>query len=262
MKLFDVLDGNRKSKCFSCIYLWINMINMKVYVGQTQSFYDRMCQYKSGRESDRVIGKALAKYGFDNFEIIVLEKCPVENLDEREQYWMDYYQSYNPEFGYNICCEAGVTRGYRHTDEAKRKMSKAAKANAHPMFGESNPMYGKKHDDEWRKEHSEWLKDKWRTDAAYREFWSNKMSGENNYFYGKRLIGELNPRWGKHCNDEQKQKAMEHHPSTTPVICVETGEEFPSIHRAAKRFGGSASNISAVLDKPNRTYKKHHFIKK
>lgn len=262
MKLFDVLDGKRKPKCFSCIYLWINMINMKVYVGQTQNFYNRMCQYKNGSESDRVIGKALAKYGFDNFEIIVLERCPVENLDEREQYWMDYYQSYNPKLGYNVCCEARVTRGYCHTDESKRKMSEAAKANAHPMFGESNPMYGKKHDDEWRKEHSEWLKNKWEADASYREFWSNKMSGENNYFYGKRLTGELNPRWGKHCSDEQKQKAREHHPFTTSVICVETGEEFPSIHCVAERFGGAASNISAVLDKPNRTYKKHHFIRK
>lgn len=262
MKLCDVLDGNRKSKNFSCIYLWKNLINGKVYIGQTQNFYKRMCQYKNGNDKDRVIGKALNKYGFDNFDISIIEECPIDKLGEREQYWMDYYHSYDVGVGYNICREAGTTRGYRHTDEAKKKMSDAGKANSRPLYGEANPMYGKKHDDGWRKEHSEWLKNKWETDDAYRKFWSDKMSGENNYFYGKHMTGELNPRWGTHCSEESKQKAREHHPFSTAVICVETGEEFLSINQAAKHFGGKTSNISIVLDNPNRTYKKHHFIRK
>ncbi len=72
MKIQEVNDKNKFS--FSAIYLWENLLDHKKYVGQAQNFYDRMRDYVSGQESDRVIGKAMNKYGLDNFEIIVLEK--------------------------------------------------------------------------------------------------------------------------------------------------------------------------------------------
>ena len=261
MKLYEILDGNRKEKSFSCIYVWTNILNGKHYVGQTQNFYNRMTQY------DRVgatqyLQIAINKYGVDCFNIEILELCDVDNLDGREQFWMDFYESYMPDKGYNICHYASTTRGYKHTEETRKKISNIVKLNAAHLFGENNPMYGKVHPDEWRKKHSEWLKDRWANDEEYRKFWSEKMSGENNYFYGKHFDGESNPRWGKHCNEESKQKARDHHPFTIKVICVETNEEFESINQAVRYFGGKAANVSAVLDKPNRMYKGYHFIRK
>lgn len=260
MKLYEICDGNRKDKMFSCIYLWTNEINGKHYVGQTQSFYNRMKQYQQGHGTP-FIKNAINKYGLDNFSIDILEYCDIEHLDEREQYWIDYYESYNPSKGYNICKYASTTRGYKHTEEAKKKMSDKAKEKDMHLFGEANGMYGTHHDEDWKKRQSEFMKEMWE-DEGYRQYWTDKMSGKNNYFYGKHFYGELNPRWGKHCSEESKQKAREHNPNSKAVICVETDEEFISLNQAAHSIGTSASNVSNVLDKPNRTCKGFHFISK
>ena len=58
------------------------------------------------------------------------------------------------------------------------------------LCGEKNPMYGKKHSLEWRKQQSEKMKEKWEKDEEYRNFWHEKMTGENNYFYRVHLTGE------------------------------------------------------------------------
>lgn len=110
MKIFDI--DNKEKFNFSCIYLWTNLINNKKYVGQAQNFYGRMQDYFSGQENDRVIGKAILKYGIENFEITILEKeIALDSLNECEQYWMDYYQCFVPN-GYNVCHIAGNTLGY------------------------------------------------------------------------------------------------------------------------------------------------------
>ena len=89
------------------------------------------------------------KFNFDNFDISILEKdIPLDKLDEREQYWMDYYQSYDLNIGYNICSEAGTTRGFKHSEETKRAISQYLKQFYidHPekiRYGKDNPVYGK-----------------------------------------------------------------------------------------------------------------------
>jgi hypothetical protein len=40
-------------------------------------------------------------YGTGNFTIEIIEECTEENLDEREIYWIDFYHSYDREYGYN-----------------------------------------------------------------------------------------------------------------------------------------------------------------
>ena len=39
-------------------------------------------------------------YGFENFSYEVLEECATEMLNERERYWIEYYDTYNN--GYNL----------------------------------------------------------------------------------------------------------------------------------------------------------------
>lgn len=84
MKLYEILDGKKKEKSFSCIYMWENLYNKKKYIGQTQNFYTRMAQY-SYKGGNIYLNRAIEKYGIDNFEITVLEYVSKEYLDEREQ---------------------------------------------------------------------------------------------------------------------------------------------------------------------------------
>jgi group I intron endonuclease len=58
-------------------------------------------RYKSPScKAQTKIYNALLKYGYDDFEKVVLEECPKKLLNEREIYWIDYYDSVNN--GYNI----------------------------------------------------------------------------------------------------------------------------------------------------------------
>ena len=68
-------------------------------------------------KSNRLIDRALLKYGFSNFTLEILEYCNEENILEREQYYMDLLK---PE--YNIVEIAGSTLGYKHTPESLAKM--------------------------------------------------------------------------------------------------------------------------------------------
>lgn len=75
----------------SGIYKIENLINKKVYIGQSKNIHKR---YFSHHKSDCYninslaynfqIYQAIRKYGEENFAIFVLELCPEEQLDERE----------------------------------------------------------------------------------------------------------------------------------------------------------------------------------
>lgn len=266
MKLFEILDGHRKVKNFSCIYRWVNNVNNKIYIGQTIHFYDRISQYKNGKGTP-LINRALQKYGFDNFDIDVMEYCQPENLDNREQYWINYYQSYDSNKGYNICSVASSTKGFHHSEETKSLLRELSKARDFHLFGEKNGMYGKHHSEEWRETHSQFLKEQWKN-PEYRQKQSERMSGENNYFYDVHLYGELNPRYGKHCTEETKEKirqALTGKPNiacSMKVLCVETGQEFNSMTEAAKFYNTYASAIKLAVDYPEtRTCKGFHWRK-
>ena len=59
---------------------------------------------------------------FEKFEISILEICEPEFCIESEQKWIDFYQSYNDKFGYNISPTAGSCRGIKKSKEDKIKL--------------------------------------------------------------------------------------------------------------------------------------------
>lgn len=87
------------------IYIIRNTINNKVYIGQTinkVSYRFKSHIYYAVRGKDYVIGKAMRKYGIENFYYEVLEQCPRKMLNKREIYWIATYDSTNPKYGYNM----------------------------------------------------------------------------------------------------------------------------------------------------------------
>ena len=86
------------------IYKITNNINGKVYIGQTiKSVQKRFTQHKNNSNksyfSQIALYKAFNKYGIDNFSYEEVEEISNDKLDEREKYWIEYYNSYFD--GYN-----------------------------------------------------------------------------------------------------------------------------------------------------------------
>lgn len=97
------------------IYKITNTLNNKVYIGQTvKTVEKRFQQHKNNSNksyfSQIVLYKAFNKYGIDNFICEEIEQVPNELLDDREKYWIEYYNSYFE--GYNSTLGGRATQLY------------------------------------------------------------------------------------------------------------------------------------------------------
>lgn len=93
------------------IYKITNKITNKSYIGQSRDIKKRWNNHKiasknpSDNSYDYPLYKAFRKYGIDNFVFEILEECEIKELNNKEQFWINYYKpNYNqaPGGGYNI----------------------------------------------------------------------------------------------------------------------------------------------------------------
>lgn len=84
---------------FGYIYKITNTINGKIYVGLHKSEKFDESYWGSGSN----LKEDYKKFGRDKFIREVLESCDtLEQLNEREQHWIEYLDARNPSVGYNI----------------------------------------------------------------------------------------------------------------------------------------------------------------
>lgn len=89
------------------IYKVTNLINQKVYIGQSTKIEYRWGQHHrkpfciSSSQYNTYFYRAIRKYGIENFSFEVLEECDLKSLNELERKWILYYRSNENEFGYN-----------------------------------------------------------------------------------------------------------------------------------------------------------------
>ena len=105
------------------IYKIVNLVNGKIYVGQSINIQKRWYQHRSDYNKDGgcpILYAAIRKYGIENFSFEVIEECSLELLDEREKYWISKMNTLVPN-GYNIAL-GGAQRGntlYNYEELAK-----------------------------------------------------------------------------------------------------------------------------------------------
>lgn len=80
------------------IYKYTNIINNKTYIGQTrQSLEERHKKHLQQSKNNPIdcFHRAIKKYGIENFtKEIVEDDIPNDKLNEREIYWISYFDSY------------------------------------------------------------------------------------------------------------------------------------------------------------------------
>ena len=82
------------------IYKFENKKTHKVYIGQSVNIDKRKWEHLKRPSNNSLIDKRLKEYGEEAFYFEVLELCKPEELDEKEKYWINYYDSYRN--GYNL----------------------------------------------------------------------------------------------------------------------------------------------------------------
>ena len=90
------------------IYKITKKSNGKSYIGQSNDIKRRINEHQAKR--DLAIDQAIQKYGINAFDYEVLEECSLEELDEKERYWIQYFNTYKG-FGYNCNEGGGDSRG-------------------------------------------------------------------------------------------------------------------------------------------------------
>lgn len=104
----------------SGIYCIENKINGKKYIGQGIDVEKRMWQQ---HKNCKHLENALKKYGADNFERYIIEYCSVEELDDKEEFYIKEMKSHVSVNGYNLLWRGFSRRGTHHSEETKKKLS-------------------------------------------------------------------------------------------------------------------------------------------
>jgi len=175
------------------VYKFTNKFNRKVYIGQSVNIEKRYKEHKRSINIDynNYWINAIKKYGFDNFDFEVLIECPKENLNYWERFYISYYCSNNPDYGYNKTSGGQIGFTYKVTEESRKKMSESQKGNTNKR--------GKKCSEESRKKMSE--SQKGNTNRL-----GKKFSEESRKKMSESHKGKSPGNKGVPCSEDKKRK--------------------------------------------------------
>lgn len=126
MELYECIDEANEN---SGIYFIFNVVNGRLYVGSSVNLKKRMQRHISTlikrKHYNTHLQNAWDKYGMDSFIFIAVEYTLIENLIEREQFWLEQFD-FEKQL-YNICPTAESRLGRLQTQETKNKISEAVK---------------------------------------------------------------------------------------------------------------------------------------
>ena len=118
----DLKSNAQNSNCG--IYKITNLKNNKVYIGQSTDIKARWnnhkLELKNNSHRNSHLQNAFNKYGEEAFEFRILEETFEENIDDAEEYWIDYFDSTNPNKGYNL--RQGAS-SYKHRKEIQEQVN-------------------------------------------------------------------------------------------------------------------------------------------
>lgn len=117
----------------SGIYAFKNLITNEYYIGKATNMRGRTFKHlgslNKGEHYNKHLQSSWNKYGKENFELFIVEKCNTSLLDEKEKHFINFYDSFNN--GFNQTLGGDGLKNYRHTEDAKCKISKASKERKH-----------------------------------------------------------------------------------------------------------------------------------
>jgi len=242
-------------KNMGTIYKIENLVNGKVYVGQTVKkpkyrLHRHKAELLNNNHSNDYFQRAFNKYGLESFKASIIEQVHVDLLDEREVYWIKYYRL--KDGVYNL--EGGGNKNKSVADYTKSKISQAVrKSLENPITIErrklANAMMRGSNNHNARqvicindKKIYETLTEACLYYGANLVQISKVVTGERVSCYSKKLGEYLQFAYYK------KGKVYQLRENTNiqepkKVICINTGEIFRSTWEAAKTYNISQGSL-------------------
>lgn len=136
------------------IYLIVNKVNGKTYVGQHKSSKEWYEDKYMG--SGKILKKAKLKYGIENFEKFLIQYCySKEETNKAERFWIAEYRR-RGKAEYNLANGGDGGNGEANKGRAPWSKGKHLSEEHKQKIGESNR--GKRHSEEQNRKHSELMK--------------------------------------------------------------------------------------------------------
>lgn len=102
--------------------------NDRIYIGQSTDIEKRWFDYKRKNPKSQVrLNRSFIKHGVENHSFEIIEECCVDNLNERERYWQDYYNVL--EKGLNCRLTSTKDKSGFVSEETRIKLSLSHKGN-------------------------------------------------------------------------------------------------------------------------------------
>lgn len=184
----------------SGIYKILNVITKKIYVGSSIDIQDRWYFHKNslsnGTHHSIKLQRSYNIHGVNNFNYEIIEECDLDSLIIREQFYIDFFNSYKN--GYNSRPKAENNLGVKHSDKSKNLIRLAS-------YGNKN-MLGKHHNEETKQRISEKLINKSFSDETKLKM-SNSQKGRKHNEETKQKLREQRIR--KPLSEEHKKKLSE-----------------------------------------------------
>jgi len=194
----------------------------KIYIGQSINIEDRWSKghkYNSGTGAK--LKNSFNKYGFKNHIFEIIEECDIDNLNIKENYWIENYNSYKK--GLNSLSNAGIS-GYK---DLKWKQS-----HHEGLIGRKGYWEGKK-----RPEHGEFLKQNG-SGLSYTRTLEHKINRSESV---KKMWEENREEIGKNISIAKKGKRLK------KVICNETQIIYNSLTECSESTGISIGLICTFI---------------
>ena len=257
-----------------CIYLHKNKLNNKVYIGQTCQKPEYRWNNGEGYKNCSYFYKAIQKYGWDNFEHIILEQnLTLNEANEKEEYYIKLYNSIDSKMGYNLSyggnnknvsnltkekCSQNMKEFWQNEEHRKNMSEKMKEKWKDPEYRKKQESYKKEHkhniSEEGRKKISEARKEYIKKHGTPTQGVGHTEEAKEKIRQSK--LGEKNPMYGKHHTTEWKEEVSKK--LSKSIKCLETGQIFNSRKEAAEWCGlKSSSGISDCLSGRKKSAGKH-----
>lgn len=181
------IEKEEREKRKWCVYMHVNKINGKKYIGQTCQNPETRWEKGNGYKRNPHFWSAICKYGWDSFEHkIIASNLTLEEANNMEEYYIALFDTMNQKNGYNM--QSGGNNRL-HIEETKEKIRQShlgmivSKETREKLSivksGENHPFYGTHRSEETKKK------------------------------IGEAQIGEKNHMWGTHHTEEWKENVRQ-----------------------------------------------------